>query len=372
MPQRPSPLTQIPADIVCAEDYERWAERNMSSAVFAHLSEGSVADTTLRANRRAFERHAIYNRILVAGDHGSTELMLCGQRFRHPFLLAPVAHQGLFHADAELASAQAANALEAGLVLSTLSSTRLEEVAAQTQAPRWFQLYFQASKNATLSLVRRAEAAGYGAIVVTLDVPVHGVRRSSQRLGFTLPAHLNAVNLKDIDDGPTRAISRDDSTVFQGYMADAPTWEDLAWLLKSTTLPVLVKGVTHPDDALRLQSLGVAGIIVSTHGGRALDGGMASLDALPAIRQAVGPDLTLLLDSGVRSGTDVFKAIALGANAVMIGRPYIYALATAGALGVAHLLRILRDELEITMAQAGCLHINDIGPHTLFSPSHLC
>ena len=152
----------------------------MSPTVFTHLSEGSMADTTLRANRRAFERHAIYNRILVAGGHGSTELMLCGQHFRHPFLLAPVAHQGLFHVDAELASAQAANALEAGLVLSTLSSTRLEEVAAQTQAPRWFQLYFQASKDATLGLLKRAETAGYDAIVVTLDVPVHGVRRGSQ------------------------------------------------------------------------------------------------------------------------------------------------------------------------------------------------
>lgn len=344
----------------------------MSPAVFAHLSEGSMADTTLRANRRAFERQAIYNRILVAGEHGSTELMLCGQHFRHPFLLAPVAHQGLFHADAELASAQAANALEAGLVLSTLSSTRLEEVAAQTQAPRWFQLYFQASKDATLGLLKRAETAGYNAIVVTLDVPVHGVRRGSQRLGFALPAHLIAVNLQGIEGGQARAISRDDSTVFQGYMADAPNWDDLAWLLKSTTLPVLIKGVTHPEDAKSLQSLGVAGIIVSTHGGRALDGGMASLDALPAIRQAVGQDFTILLDSGVRSGTDAFKALALGANAVMIGRPYIYALAAAGALGVAHLLRILRDELEITMAQAGCLRISDIGPHTLFSPSHLC
>ena len=372
MPQSPLLLTQIPAEIVCAEDYELWAERYLSPAAFAHLSEGSMADATLRANRGAFERHTIYNRILVAGDYGSTELLLCGQRFRHPFLLAPVAHQGLFHPDAELASAQAANALEAGLVLSTLSSTRLEDVAQQTQAPRWFQLYFQTSKDATLNLVMRAEAAGYGAIVVTLDVSVHGVRRSSQRLGFTLPAHLSAVNLKGIDGGPVRAINRDDSTIFQGYMADAPTWDDLAWLLKSTTLPVLVKGVTHPDDAKRLQALGAAGIIVSTHGGRALDGGMASLDALPAIRQAVGPDFTLLLDSGVRSGIDAFKAIALGANAVMIGRPYIYALATAGALGVAHLLRILRDELEITMAQAGCLHISDIGPHTLFNPSHLC
>lgn len=372
MPQSPSPLTQIPAEIVCAEDYERWAERNLPPAVFAHLSEGSMADATLRANRRAFEQHAIYNRILVAGDHGSTELMLFGQRFRHPFLLAPVAHQGLFHADAELASAQAANALEAGLVLSTLSSIRLEDVAEQTQAPRWFQLYFQASKNATLSLVKRAEAASYGAIVVSLDVPVHGVRRSSQRLGFALPAHLSAVNVNDIECCPTRSIGRNVSTVFQGYMADAPTWEDLVWLLKSTSLPVLIKGVTHPDDAKRLQALGAAGIIVSTHGGRALDGGLASLDALPTIRQVVGPDFTLLLDSGVRSGTDAFKAIALGANAVMIGRPYIYALATAGALGVAHLLRILRDELEITMAQAGCLRTSDIAPHTLFSPSHLC
>ena len=331
-----------------------------------------MADATLRANRRAFEQQRIYNRILVAGEHGSTELKLFGQRFRHPFLLAPVAHQGIFHVDAELASAQAANALEAGLVLSTLSSCRLEDVATQTQAPRWFQLYFQASKAVTLSLLKRAEASGYGAIVVTLDVPVHGARRSSQRLGFTLPAHLSALNLNDIESGPSRTLSRNVSTVFQGYMADAPTWDDLAWLLQATALPVLVKGVTHPDDARRLQALGAAGVIVSTHGGRALDGGLASLDALPAIRQVVGADFTVLLDSGVRSGTDAFKAIALGANAVMIGRPYIYALATAGALGVAHLLRILRDELEITMAQAGCLRISDIGPHTLFRASNLC
>jgi len=212
--------------------------------------------------------------------------------------------------------------------------------------------------------VQRAEAAGYRALVVTVDAPLAGVRNREQRAGFRLPAGLRAMNLPpDMPlDLPSPTAG---SSVFDSLMTQAPTWDDLEWLLGVIRLPVFIKGILAPQDAQRALAAGVAGIIVSNHGGRVLDTAQTTLDALPAIMDVVGTAVPVLLDGGVRRGTDIFKALALGARAVLIGRPYIHALVTAGALGVAHLVRLLREELEITMALTGCATLEAISQKSL-------
>lgn len=364
MDARPEPLRSLPAGIFCAQDYEVLASRHMAAATFAYVAGGSGRDISLAANAAAFGRWSIVPRLLRDLREGHTRLRLDGQDFAHPVLLAPVAFQRLVHARGELETARAAAVTDTCLVGSTLSSYPLEEVAAMAGPRRWFQLYPQPSRDATQDLLRRAEDAGYEALVLTLDASVQTGGLGALRAGFRMPDDCIAANLAGYPaagDAPPSGASR----IFQGAMRHAPTWDDLAWLMGQTRLPVWVKGVLSPQDALALQARGVRGLVVSNHGGRSLDGAPASLDVLPAIRRAVGPDLALLLDSGVRSGTDIFKAIALGADAVLVGRLQMYALSVAGALGVAHMIRLLREELEICMAQAGCATLQDIGPDAL-------
>lgn len=362
-----SPLPAPPRNLCAAADYEWLAPDFIAPATWAWLSGGSGEERCLRESRAAFARWRIINRVL--GDHaaGHTQIELLGHALAHPFLLAPVAAQRLLHPEAEAASARAAETLGGGFVLSTLSSLPLEEVAtAAGKGVRWFQLYFQPQREVTLDLVRRAEAAGYSALVVTLDAPVQPASRRTLEAGFTMPAEGRPGNLASYAPPPRRELTAANSVVFQGLMADAPTWTDLEWLLAQTHLPVLAKGVAHPADVRRLGELGVAGFVVSGHGGRALDDLPAPLDLLPAVRAAAGADATVLLDGGVRSGADAFKALALGADAVLVGRPALQALAVAGAPGVAHLLRLLREELEMTMALAGCTTLANISRDSLW------
>ena len=357
-------LTAIPADLVSLDDYARLADDHIDAPVRAHIEGGSGAEQTLAANRAAFGITHIYNRLLADMRRGSTATRLLGTELHHPILLAPVAYQKLVHPEGEVATAR--GALDTLMVASTLASATLEEIAAASAGPLWFQLYMQPRREDTLALVRRAEAAGYRAIMVTLDTTVQTPPRAAQRLGFHLPGDVRAENLRDQAPLPPVALPPDASIVFQGAMADAPRAEDLGWLLSETRLPVIAKGVLHPADAEMLRSMGVAGIVVSNHGGRGLDGAPASLAALPAIRAALGRDYPVLLDGGIRSGTDAFKALARGADAVMIGRPQLHALAVAGSLGVAHMTRMIRQELEIAMALAGRATIADIDDTALF------
>ena len=351
---------QIPAGIVCLDDYEIHARRMMRDDIHEYINSGVADEITLRRNRSSWDTLAIRPRLLRSFAHANTHIRLLGQSLHHPLLLAPVAHQRLVHPDGELATVRAAAALDTPMLVSTLSSYTLEDIAASGHAPLWFQLYWQHNRANSLQLVKRAEAAGYQALVITLDAPVNGLRNRTQRAGFRLPAGVTEANLQGLQAPPARTLAAGSSVILNGFMADAPGLDDLLWLREQTTLPLLVKGVLNPDDALQLQQLGIDGLIVSNHGGRTLDGLPATLEMIGAIRAAVGPELPLLLDSGVRRGTDVFKALALGANAVLIGRPQLHALAVAGALGVAHMLKLLRDELEITMALAGCPTIADI------------
>jgi isopentenyl diphosphate isomerase/L-lactate dehydrogenase-like FMN-dependent dehydrogenase len=245
------------------------------------------------------------------------------------------------------------------MVTSTLASVPMNEIAECNSAGNWFQLYMQTNPQDTLTLIRQAEQAGYDTIVLTVDAPVTGLRNRPQRAGFVLPTDVAAVNCQDFEAG-TLIRSGGDSPVLHGIMAHAPQWRDIEWLRNQTALPLLVKGISHPDDALQAKALGADALVVSNHGGRTLDTAPASIDMLPPIRAVVGNDYPLLLDSGVRRGSDIVKALALGANAVMIGRPQIFSLAVAGSLGVAHMLRLLREELEITMALIGCPTIDSI------------
>ena len=337
-------------EVHCAADYESLARDRLPAPLLAHLAGGSGEGATVAANREAYARHAIVPRLLVDVSRGSTRVRLAGREYAHPFLLAPLAQQRLAHPRGELATARGAAAADACMVLSTLSSFRLEEVAISADGPKWFQLYFQPRREDTLELVERARIAGYESLVVTLDAPVQPPNLAALRAGFQMPAEALAAHLP----APGLLPAIDGSRVFQGLMAQAPTWADLEWLVANAGLPVWAKGVLDGDDARRLVAAGAAGLVVSNHGGRALDGAPASLAALPGVRAAVGDEMPLLLDGGIRSGTDAYKAIALGADAVMVGRLQVYALAVGGALGVAHLLRTLREELEVCMALTGC------------------
>jgi 4-hydroxymandelate oxidase len=360
----------IPREVLCAADYEVLAPQFLPGPIHAYIAGGSGQDLTVAFNRDAFARWAIFPRLLCDVTGGTTRLDLAGVTLPHPVLLAPVAFQTLADPRGELETARGAAATQTCMVASTLSTFTLEEISASCGPQRWFQLYFQPEgRAATLGLVRRTQQAGYTAIVVTLDAAVQAASLSSLRAGFTMPADCVAANLQAevVDEAPP--VQDGESRIFQGIMRAAATWPDLEWLLAQTTLAVWVKGVLHPDDAVRLKRLGVTGLVVSNHGGRSLDGAPASLDALPAIRAAVGEGYPLLLDSGIRSGSDVFKALALGANAVMVGRLQMYALAVAGALGVAHMLKLLREELEVCMALAGCARVEDITMQAL-TPVH--
>jgi isopentenyl diphosphate isomerase/L-lactate dehydrogenase-like FMN-dependent dehydrogenase len=357
----------IPAGILCAADYEQAAQGLLDPALYAYIAGGSAHDQTLADNRRAFDGWALLPRLLNDVRDGHTRVALPGGEWPHPLMLAPVAYQQLVHPQAELDTARAAAATDTTMVCSTLSSRPVEAVVGAAGRV-WFQLYFQPDRTDTLALLRRAEAAGCQALVVTLDAAIQAPSLRALRAGFRMPADCVAVHLADLRAAQVPAQAPQGagpSRIFQGAMGSAPTWSDLDWLMQQTRLPVWVKGVLHPADAVALRARGVAGLIVSNHGGRGLDGACASLDALPAIRQAVGHDTPLLLDSGIRSGQDTFKALALGANAVLIGRLQLYALRVAGALGVAHMLQLLREELEICMAMTGCAHTADIGPHVL-------
>jgi len=373
-----SALSYIPADIQCAQDYELLAPRFIPAPSFAYIAGGSGQDQTLAANRTAFSKWSVCPRLLCDVTQGHTRFNLLNNEFVHPIFLAPVAYQKLAHPHAEVETARAAEIMEACMITSTLANTSLEDIAAinnnqngsngkNKSSEKWFQLYFQPSRAATLDLLNRAQAAGYSAIVVTVDASIRTPSMSAVRAHFHMPEDCVAVNVQDYEVTSTPTITTGQSRVFNGAMREAPTWVDLEWLLSQTSLPIIVKGVLHPQDAQTIKAMGCAGIIVSNHGGRSLDGAPASINCLARIRAAVGNDYPVLFDGGIRSGLDVFKAIALGADAVLIGRLQVYALSVAGALGVAHMLRLLREELELCMALAGCASLSDIRNTTLES-----
>lgn len=357
---------QIPEDALCVADYERLARNVLPHAIFEYVYGGGADEISLRNNREAIDRIRIVPRMLSDVRQGGTQCQVLGQAWRTPMMLAPVAFQKMAHEQGELATAQAASVLEVGMMVSTLASVDMESISQSLSAPKWFQLYWQFDRQFNLELVRRAEKAGYEAIVLTVDAAIHGIRNRAQRAKFQLPDGIEAVNLKQRPELPRQVFTPDQSIVFQGMMSEAPNWEDVSWLVEQTDLPVVIKGILHPDDALEAKRRGAKGVIVSNHGGRALDCVPSAFEMIASVREAVGSDFCILLDGAVSRGTDVLKAIALGADAVLIGRPQFYALAVAGAPGVAHMLRILREEFEVAMAMAGVAKVSDINKQCLF------
>lgn len=360
----------IPPGLVTLADHEQHARTQLDDNAWAYFSGGAADEISLRANRSAWDALPLWPRVLRPLAGGHTRVPLLGRTLAHPILLAPVAFQRMAHPDGELAMAYAAAALGAGVVLSTQASVSLESVAQAVlpdpgRGPLWFQLYLQPDRGFTQALVQRAEAAGYEALVLTVDAPTSGVRDRERRAGFRLPSGVGPVNLAGLQIPASPPLSPGQSALFDGLLHHAPTWDDIAWLQSITRLPVLLKGVLHPADARQAVSVGAAGLIVSNHGGRTLDTAPATATALPRVVQAVGGAVPVLVDGGIRRGTDVLKAMALGASAVLVGRPAVWGLANAGAAGVAHVLRLLRDELEVAMALTGCATLAQATPALL-------
>ncbi len=354
---------------VSPEDWEAKARETLEQGPFDYVAGGAGSEATVRANREAFERRRLRPRMLVGTAERDLSVDVLGLRSPAPFLLAPVGVLSILHAEAELGVARASKATGVPMILSSAASTPLEDVAAELgDAQRWFQLYWWGDRELAGSLVDRAAAAGYGAIVVTLDTLTLGWRDRDLRNGY-LP-FLQGEGLAQFFSDPLfrerlDAPPEDDlQTASLMALAAFPNlglrWSDLAWLRERTELPVLVKGVLTAEDARLALVHGVDGIVVSNHGGRQVDGAVASLDALVEVRAAVGPDATVLMDGGIRRGSDVVKALALGADAVLLGRLYAYGLAVGGAAGVEAVIRQLAAELDLTMALAGVCSVRDV------------
>ncbi|WP_454882933.1 alpha-hydroxy acid oxidase [Sphingomonas oryzagri] len=351
----------IPPEIRTLADYERHAAAHLSAATWQHIEAGCGSNRALRDNDAAFDRWRLLPTVLADLRGATTEIELFGRRHAVPIMMAPLAYQCLAHADGELASARAGAALETGFILSTLSSVSLEDVAQASRSagqelgkpspPLWFQLYLQPDRADSLRLVRRAEEAGYEAIVLTIDAAI-------KRSAFPLPAGIDAVNLSGMAKLRQHSVPGG-SILFGTSLADAaPTWADVDWLRSATGLPTLLKGLFTGSDVDRAVASGVDGIILSNHGGRVFDGFPAALDLLPDVVERAGPGVPVLIDGGFRSGSDIATALALGARAVLIGRPVFHALAVGGLAGVAHMLHILRADLELALAQLGCSRVD--------------
>jgi isopentenyl diphosphate isomerase/L-lactate dehydrogenase-like FMN-dependent dehydrogenase len=359
---------------IAPEALEARARALLSPAIFDYVAGGAGAEETLRANRAAFLRWRIVPRLLRDVAQRDLGVTILGQRLPAPLLLAPIGVQSLLHPAAERAAARAAATLGVPFILSSAASTTMEEVARlMGSAPRWFQLYWSRDPEVTASLVERAEKAGYGALVVTLDTAQLGWReRDLQRAylpflqgegiaNYVSDPAFRAALSRPPEADPAAAIRH-----FLGLFANPSlAWDDLAFLRERTRLPILLKGILHPDDARRAVDAGAAGIVVSNHGGRQVDGAVASLDALPGVVAAIMDRLPVLFDSGIRRGPDAVKALALGAAAVCLGRPYLWGLTIAGEAGVREVLRNFLADLDLTLALSGCTSPSQLSAATL-------
>jgi 4-hydroxymandelate oxidase len=343
-------------------EYEQLAQEHLSKMAFDYYSSGAWDEITLKDNRAAFSRVKLRPKMLVDVSKIDLTTKVLGEALQLPLLIAPMAFQCLAHPEGEIATASSADSAGIGMVLSTLATKSLEEVAKVANGLQWFQLYIHKDRGLTRALVERAYIAGYKALCLTVDAPVLGKRERDRRNEFTLPPGLHPANLTKLSglDIPHPQGESGLLTYFAQQINPALTWKDLEWLQSLSPLPLVVKGILRGDDAVRAVECGVKGIVVSNHGGRQLDGAIASLDALPEIVAAVNGKAEVLLDGGIRRGTDILKALALGAQAVLIGRPILWGLAVSGQAGVDHIISILKDELTTAMALSGCANLQDI------------
>jgi L-lactate dehydrogenase (cytochrome) len=368
---------ETPAIPVAVAELESRAIAAMEPRTASYVCAGAGSEGTMRANLEAFRRRQIVPRMLRDVAERDLSTTVLGTAMPAPLLLAPIGVQKIVHEDGELASARAAAALGTPMIASTASHFSLEEIAAAggTEAPRWFQLYWANDRRLVDSFVGRAERAGYGALVVTVDTFIPGWKPRDLQQAW-LP-FLNGMGVANYFQDPVfrealeKAPEEDQGAAtghFLGIQANPSlSWDDLAWLREQTSLPILVKGIQHVDDAREAARRGLDGIVVSNHGGRQVDGALGSLDALPPIAAAVGDELAVLFDSGIRGGADALKALALGADAVCLGRPYIWGLALEGQAGVETVLKMVLAELDLTMALCGLTGLSEITPALLRS-----
>lgn len=346
-------------------EYQTLAHQQLSPMARDYYASGSWDEITLRDNRTAFERYKLRPRMLVDVSQRDLSTQILGQSLQLPILIAPMAFQCLAHPEGEIATAKAAATLGSIMVLSTLSTQRMEDVAsAKNQTPQWFQLYVHRDRALTCALVERAHAAGFQALCLTVDAPVLGKREKDMHNQFVLPPDMELANFSRLSNLEI-SYQSGESGLFAYFLEQinpALTWADLEWLQSLSPLPVVVKGILRGDDARLAVEHGAKAVIVSNHGGRQLDGAIASIDALSEVVEAVGDKVDVLVDGGIRRGTDVLKALALGAKAVLLGRPILWGLTVGGEAGVQHAIELLRDELDLAMALSGCAKLQDIDP----------
>ena len=357
-------------DLVNLSDFEPLARERLTDMAYAYYASGANDEITLHENRAAYDRIALHYHVLRNVSQRDLATTVLGQPVSMPILIAPMAFQGMAHPNGEVATTRAAAAAGTIMVLSTLSNASLEEVVAATTAPPWFQLDVYRDRGATLDLIHRVEAAGYRALVLTVDASVLGRREADVRNRFHLPPGLTAKTLipAGMESLPAAAGDSGLSAYFASLLDPSLSWADLEWLRSTTSLPILLKGIVRADDAARAIDSGAAGVIVSNHGGRQLDTAPATIEVLPEVVAAVEGRAEVLIDGGIRRGTDVVKALALGARAVLLGRPVLWGLAVGGEAGVARVLALLRAELDTAMALCGCGSLADIGPDLLRGP----
>jgi lactate 2-monooxygenase len=365
---------QVPlfsTDLTTLEDAAR---ASMEPGPFGYVAGGAGSGATLRANREAFDRWRIVPRMLTDATNRNLSVTVLGTEMPAPVLLAPVGVQSIVHPDGELATARAAGALGVPMILSTASSNTMEDVASANGAgPRWFQLYWPNDKDVAISLLGRAKAAGFSVLVVTLDTWTLAwrprdldqaylpfIRGIGTAIPFSDPAFRAGLSAPPEED-PQSAILR----WIPMFTGTDKHWDRLPFLRQHWDGPIVLKGIQHVDDARLAVDAGMDGIVVSNHGGRQVDGAVGSLDVLPEIAAAVGERITVLFDSGVRTGADIVKALSLGAKAVLLGRPYVYGLALAGEDGVRHAVRSVLADLDLTVALSGNRRVSDLSPATL-------
>ena len=351
------------------EELEQRALEAMSDEAFAYVKGGAGSEDTVSENRRAFRKHRIVPRMMrgVAERDLSTEVL--GQELPAPVVLAPIGVQSIIHEDGELGAAEAARDVGVPMCLSSASSETLEDVSEELgETPKWFQLYWSKNRDVAASFVSRAEDAGYEALVVTLDTPMMGWRERDVSHGYLpfldgegVANYLSDPAFRDLLTDPPEENLDAALSEFLDVFGDASlTWDDLDWLTDQTDLPVVLKGILHPDDARKAVEKGAAGVVVSNHGGRQVDNAIGALDALPGIVDEIGDDADVLFDSGIRRGADAIVALALGADTVLLGRPYAYGLALDGAEGVREVLKNFLADLDLTLALTGHTTVDDL------------
>uniref|UniRef100_A0A1D1ZI22 (S)-2-hydroxy-acid oxidase n=1 Tax=Anthurium amnicola TaxID=1678845 RepID=A0A1D1ZI22_9ARAE len=348
-------------EITNVSEYEAIAKEKLPKMVYDYYASGAEDQWTLKENRNAFSKILFRPRILIDVTKINMTTTVLGYNISMPIMIAPTAMQKMAHPDGEYATARAASAAGTIMTLSSWATSSVEEVASTGPGIRFFQLYVYKDRNVVAQLVRRAERAGFKAIALTVDTPRLGRREADIKNRFTLPPHLTLKNFEGLDLG--KMDKTNDSglaSYVAGQVDQSLSWKDVKWLQTITTMPILVKGVMTAEDARLAVQAGAAGIIVSNHGARQLDYVPATISCLEEVVKAAQGRVPVFLDGGVRRGTDVFKALALGASGIFIGRPVLFSLAAEGEAGVRKVLRMLRDEFELTMALSGCVSLSDI------------